>query len=374
MKKKILLSILIIFCGFFSFGSSVFAASLVQCGDVNNIPSKLPYFVWLAFTLIKYITPVLIIVLGSLDFFKAITANDSDMLAKTFKVFGKRLIAGVVVFLVFILFQTTISLVAKKSTGFTQCLSCFLTDPDQCTVDTTTGVTTTPVNEDDIIDGYNNSQTEFDNGNSKSTGKGTILLIAGHSYSPYCDKVSNECRPTSIASGYVEPDETRKIVKLIKAKLSGMGIEADIANELLADSSDAKMNSSFFVERSLNTDKFNSIKWSNYKYAIEFHFNASGSGSTMGTGNGSVILIPSGGSKLDIDSKILSLITSYTKNNNIGVYTQGTSTSNYFKSLGIPSTYLEVEFYDNKTAMDKYTNNIDSIAKGIAQLIKEYYK
>ena len=162
MKKKILSSISIIFCGFFSFGSSVFAASLAQCGNVNNIPSKLPYFVWLAFTLIKYITPVLIIVLGSLDFFKAITANDSDMLAKTFKVFGKRLIAGVVVFLVFILFQTTISLVAKKSTGFTQCLSCFLTDPDQCTVDTTTGVTTTPVNEDDIIDGYNNSQTEFD--------------------------------------------------------------------------------------------------------------------------------------------------------------------------------------------------------------------
>ena len=174
MKKKIYLSILVLFCGFFSFGGNVLATELVQCGSVDNIPAKLPELVRIGFTLIKYITPVLIIVLGSLDFFKAITANDSDMVAKTFKVFSKRLIAGVVVFLVFMLFQIAISVVAK-SNDFADCAACFLTSSSSCTV-YTQKEETTPIDDDDIIDDYNNNQTEFDNETEGSSSDYNIFV------------------------------------------------------------------------------------------------------------------------------------------------------------------------------------------------------
>ena len=83
----------------------------------------------------------------------------------------------------------------------------------------------------------NNSLTSSSSNGTTSKGKKSIkiLLIAGHSYSPYCSSCTNECRGDS-GIGYAEESETRKLVKKIKSKLNNLGYKnIDIANQLLGE-------------------------------------------------------------------------------------------------------------------------------------------
>lgn len=106
---------------------------------------------------------------------------------------------------------------------------------------------------------------------SASLGDGGILIVAGHSYSPYCNEGGdNECREEDTT--YVEPTETRKLAKLLKNELDGMNIKASIANEMLGGT-DAKMNKSLYVELRNNTQNFknNEAKFKKFTHVIEIH-------------------------------------------------------------------------------------------------------
>lgn len=220
-----------------------------------------------------------------------------------------------------------------------------------------------------IDPGFNEQQSEEDSGPG-----GPILLIAGHSYKPYCTQVSNECREETndeMPSGYFEPDETRSLVKLIKSELESLNVSVDIANQLMAPG-DGKMNTSLYVEGTLDTDTFKSINWSKYKYVLEVHFNA-GSGSNTGP-----LLVKNDSSySTNADEGIIEAITK-----NLGTVQNPDSIQfnddnyhnfNYFQGLNIPITYLETEYYDNKDAMDKYTSKKSQIAKDIALVIRDTY-
>lgn len=206
-------------------------------------------------------------------------------------------------------------------------------------------------------------QAFADEGNDDCNG-GNILLIAGHSYSPYCNQVSNECRGTT-TSGYAEEEETRSLVKLIKSELQNLNVNADIANQLMAPGDD-RMNTSFFVESTLNTDTFNSIDWTKYKYVLEVHFNAGG-------GKGPLLVKNSSGYTTDADEGIINAVTKNLNTSQLPDSIQSLNDLGYFTSRNIPITYLETEFYDNKDAMDNYTNKKSEVAKGIAQAIKDTY-
>ena len=71
----------------------------------------------------RYAVPAIIIVLGSLDFFKAVTAGKEDEMKKAQKTFIKRVIIGVAVFLVPLLVNVIIWLanVAWEGLGYTTC-------------------------------------------------------------------------------------------------------------------------------------------------------------------------------------------------------------------------------------------------------------
>ena len=87
---------------------------------------------------------------------------------------------------------------------------------------------------------YTSSADSADSSTTTSKGDGGILIVAGHSYAPYCHKVE-ECREEK--GIYVEPTETRKLAKLLKSELDEMNLKASIANEMLGGT-DAKMNKS----------------------------------------------------------------------------------------------------------------------------------
>lgn len=71
----------------------------------------------------RYIVPGIIIVLGTLDFFKAVIAGKEDEMKKAQKTFIKRVIIGVCVFLVPVLINTIIWLanIAWQGLGYSTC-------------------------------------------------------------------------------------------------------------------------------------------------------------------------------------------------------------------------------------------------------------
>ncbi len=200
---------------------------------------------------------------------------------------------------------------------------------------------------------------------SASLGDGGILIVAGHSYYPYCAQHSNECREEDWT--YVEPTETRKLAKLLKNELDGMNLKASIANEMLGGT-DAKMNKSLFIEMGLNTQAFqeNEPKFKKFTHVIEIHFNAAGSGA-----HGTVLMKGQAGIS-KIDNELKAAVVKYT-GRGLDDYPMGLQNQRYFQNLGIPMTYMEVEFYDNNSAMAKYETNKEKIAHEMALVFKKNY-
>ena len=74
-----------------------------------------------------------------------------------------------------------------------------------------------------------------------------------------------------------------------------------------------------------------------------------------------------------INSSIRSTVSRVLNSPNNGICNISTQTFAHFSSLGVPFTYLETEFYDNKTAMKNYEKNKDKLATEIAKVIKDTY-
>lgn len=213
------------------------------------------------------------------------------------------------------------------------------------------------------LSGLKNYTSSDHSSTSTSQGDGGILIVAGHSYSPYCNQARNECREENWT--YVEPTETRKLAKFLKNELDGMNLKASIANEMLGGT-DVKMNKSLFVEMRLNSQAFknNEAKFKKFTHVIEIHFNAGG-------GQGTLLMQGSAGIS-KVDQQLKDAIVKYTGRANANI-SQGLQNQRYFQNLGIPMTYIEVEFYDNHSAMAKYETNKEKIAHELALVFKNNY-
>ena len=91
-------------------------------GTTNN-PTRLRYYIETGLQYIRVIVPILIIVLGMLDFSKAVFAGKEDNMKKAQSTFIKRLIAGVLVFFVPVLVDVIMYLadIVWQGTGYTSC-------------------------------------------------------------------------------------------------------------------------------------------------------------------------------------------------------------------------------------------------------------
>ena len=104
--------------------------SKIQCGD-----TKIPYiFAQITSTvilIIQILVPVIIILFGMLDLGKAVMAQKEDEIKKGWQTFIKRLLIGVLVFLVIVIVKFIIGLVAENYE--INCIDCFVNN-DQCIV------------------------------------------------------------------------------------------------------------------------------------------------------------------------------------------------------------------------------------------------
>ena len=140
----------------------------VKCGDAI-LPSGVIYIVQNVVNLIKIAIPILLIVLGMIDFMKAVMSNDEKQMKASQGKLIKRILAGVIVFFVIAIVQFVFGFVVDgdSSKNAVSCLACFVTSDDNCTF------TNNDFNDGVLDDKTNGSTTNGNNSNSDSD-DGTI--------------------------------------------------------------------------------------------------------------------------------------------------------------------------------------------------------
>ena len=103
--------------------------AVVSCGDnlLTNIPSLIPQVINIVYIAIQIAVPIVLVIMGMLDLFKAISAQKDDDIKKAQQIFIKRLISAALVFFVFVVVKFVISLVADNNgSRILECADCFI--------------------------------------------------------------------------------------------------------------------------------------------------------------------------------------------------------------------------------------------------------
>jgi len=142
MKKLFIITVLI-FSAFAMFASNidrVYAAedtpswaktsNKISCGPISNMPKSIPHATSLIVLFIEILTPALLIVMGSIDLYKAIASGKEDNIKKNRDAFISRLVAALIVFLIIAITKVVINVVAKSqgNSSSVACVNCFISD------------------------------------------------------------------------------------------------------------------------------------------------------------------------------------------------------------------------------------------------------
>lgn len=127
--------------------NSNYDTKVVSCGTVRGIPRGLTVMSRNAINAIKLIVPIILIIMGIIDMFKAAAANDEKVMKDSQTKFIKRIIAAVLVFFVVAIIQFVLRLLSNAAgeTGnsqttnsisdITDCISCFIATDSACSSD-----------------------------------------------------------------------------------------------------------------------------------------------------------------------------------------------------------------------------------------------
>ena len=101
-----------------------------SCGNITGIPKVIPRLTSLVVTIIQIAVPVLLVIMGSIDLFKGITASKDDEMKKGQKMFIKRLVIGALVFFIIAIVKLLVSVVANSmdTDNISSCISCFISN------------------------------------------------------------------------------------------------------------------------------------------------------------------------------------------------------------------------------------------------------
>ena len=107
--------------------NNVYAIEKVACGNVTGIPKKIPELTSFAITIVQIAVPVILVLIGSFDFFKAVTAQKEDEIKKAQSLFVKRLIIAGLIFFIVVIVKLIVSAVADASSAnIINCIDCFI--------------------------------------------------------------------------------------------------------------------------------------------------------------------------------------------------------------------------------------------------------
>lgn len=108
--------------------------SKVSCGNIDEIPEKIPELTSFVITVIQIAVPIILVVIGSIDLMKGVVAQKEEEIKKGQQMFIKRLIVAALVFFIIVIAKFLISLVANAtdSANISQCIDCFLSGIENC--------------------------------------------------------------------------------------------------------------------------------------------------------------------------------------------------------------------------------------------------
>ena len=98
--------------------------------DVLKVLTFAGYLLYFA----KILVPFIIILMGTFDYYKAVTADKDDELSKQTKIFIRRIILGIIVFFIPTILNTFMSLLSDRSAEialYEECVTCIL-EPLSC--------------------------------------------------------------------------------------------------------------------------------------------------------------------------------------------------------------------------------------------------
>lgn len=117
-------------CCFITFAYAS-TTTYMGCGDTKGIPNGLPGLIRALINIIKIGVPILMILMGSIDFGKAVIGDEKE-LSRATKKFTTRCLGGVGVYFIVFLVQLLLKLVGSSSDGMIECITCFTSDGSYC--------------------------------------------------------------------------------------------------------------------------------------------------------------------------------------------------------------------------------------------------
>lgn len=130
IKNKYIKFLFTIVCLFFVSGSvdAVEFSTLqktINCAGAE-IPYGFPYVVRRVIVLLKIFTPIILIILGMVDFLRATISSDEKQMKDASSRFVRRILAAVIVFFVIAIVQFAFRLVGDQEDSALGCFNCFV--------------------------------------------------------------------------------------------------------------------------------------------------------------------------------------------------------------------------------------------------------
>lgn len=116
----------------FMLSGPVFAkTTYVTCGKIKQLPFKFIELTNMGINIIQVAVPVVLILMGGMDFIKATSSQNDDEIKKAQNMFIKRLLIGAIVYFVIVIVKLLISIVGN-SDSIWGCVECFVSNPGNC--------------------------------------------------------------------------------------------------------------------------------------------------------------------------------------------------------------------------------------------------
>ncbi len=129
MKRN--LKYLVVFIILFT-TNRVHAATYVDCGSVKHLPYKVLQISNTVINIMQIAVPIILILLGSIDFVKAVSSQKEDDIKKAQGMFIKRLILGALVFFIVVIVKLLLSAIGANDDGIWGCVECFVNNASNC--------------------------------------------------------------------------------------------------------------------------------------------------------------------------------------------------------------------------------------------------
>lgn len=101
----------------------------IHCKYIGEINKKIPEITSWLITILQVSIPIILIIIGSIDFVKAVASQKEDEMKKSQQIFIKRLIAAALVFLLVAITKLLVSVVStskSESKSIGDCIECFI--------------------------------------------------------------------------------------------------------------------------------------------------------------------------------------------------------------------------------------------------------